>query len=481
MAQSQTAVLSRPKLANVSRRLAGYLPLSSTCPSLPHVQIGARPHTLSDCVQSGMQHGGRLDEEGTLIVTPGPCIPSPTTDKGKRAQTHGPMNTTSGHELTGAGADAGAGAGAGADAGGGAGASVMSFETLMPSRRFGGDDVAANNRRSTPVVDETTHHGAARIRITNATRSTEYGAMSADRNSRGTDMDGGRSHRRDAAGVNFTCASESHFPAIAAADSKHMEGLAAHVDSSSRKSLQPLRISNTIEHFEALVSGDGSDSKLKSSIRLPKHLTGSSSCHLSKLEGRPKMGTTESASRKFSNSWGPARFRKSRVPCGSDARQSKYSDEPSHRGPSLQAPADGTDERSPPAAEHWPAGFHPNDKKMSTSHVAQVQTSKARSMAGGRLRPKGPRPQPTTTTGHERTSQPAERPATETDVRADKGHGHGSWRSRRRWVSRSSIPLVAQADCALQQPKPIRVNEVRRLVSLCRDKMTARKYRAQTD
>ncbi|KAG5991000.1 hypothetical protein E4U43_004136 [Claviceps pusilla] len=504
MAQSQTAVLSRPTIANVSKRLAGYLPLSSTCPSLPHVQIGpgTQPHTLSDCVVQSCMQDGHLVEDWTLIVTPGPCTLSPTTDKDKQAQTtHRPVKPARADEQApdqddqetpraGAvvGAVAGAGAGAVADAG------VMSFETLIPSRRFGDDDSAVNNRRSTPPgVDETT------VRMPNATRSTEFGAMSTYRKSGSgaVKMQDGRSNNRDATSMSFTRSHESDSSCVAAArlpNGKPIEAVAG-----PRNSLNPPRISNTIEHFEALISGDGSDGKFKTSIRLPKRLTGSSSCHLSKPEGKPKMGAAESARRKFSNSWGPARFRKSRVPCGSGERRPKQSDEPAYKRGNDQVPTDGTVKNSPPAPEHWLARFQPNinssssssnnnnnNKKINTSHVAQVQASRTRSTTSGRLRPKGPRPQPTTTTtiaGTGRTSRSAEQPATGTEMHghANDGHVHGSWRSRRRWMSRSSTPLVAQADCALQQPKPIRVNEVRRLVSLCRDKMTARKYRAQTD
>ncbi|KAG5979073.1 hypothetical protein E4U55_005598 [Claviceps digitariae] len=465
MAQSQTAVLSRPTIANVSKRLAGYLPLSSTCPSLPNVQIGAQPHTLSDCVQSCMQDGQQLVEDWTSMVTPGPCTPSPTTDKGKQAQT---PDSTSEYEL------------------------APDEDQETPRAGAGGDDFPANiRRRVTPTGGENVHHhhGAATARIPNATRSTQVGSMSMYRNSCGTNMDDGRFDQRDATKMSFPGARESDSSCMTAArapNGKHPEAAAAHVfEASPRKSLNPPRISNTIEHFEALISGDGPDGKFKSSIRLPKRLTGSSSCHLSKPEGRPKMGAAESARRKFSNSWGPARFRKSRVPCGGDARQSERSDEhSSYKRPNDQMPADGTTKESPPAPEHWLARFHSNNKKTNTSHVAQVQTSKTRSMTSGRLRPKGPRPQPTTTTAaNERISRSVEQLSTKTEMHANDGHGHGhgSWRSRRRWVSRSSAPLVAQADCALQQPKPIRVNEVRRLVSLCRDKVTARKYRAQTD
>ncbi|CCE29603.1 uncharacterized protein CPUR_03450 [Claviceps purpurea 20.1] len=457
MAQSQTAVLSRPTMPNVSERLAGYLPLSSTCPSLPHVQTGTQPHTLSDCVQRCMQEA-RLDDDWTSVVTPGPSNPAPTLiSKGKQIQTHERLSPNEeeapdeGQQTPHAAAEV--------------------FETMPPSRRFGDGDLTASNRRSTST-DEVVHHGAAATRTTKSTRSNEVGTMY--KRSCGTEMEQGGSNG-DATNMNLTShqARSSNSPARSPKQK--------HVVAGPRKPRNPPRISNTIEHFEALIIGDGLDDKLKSSIRLPKRLTGSSSCHLSKAEGKTPTGAIESARRKFSNSWGPARFRKNRVACGSsDARQPQHSDAPSYKRSNDDGPTDGTLQRRSPAPENWLARFHPN-RKMNTSHVAHAQISKTRGMPSGRLRPRGPRPQPTPMiVARDGASRPGERAADGPDVRAAKD-GHGSWRSRKRWVSRSSVPLVAQADCALQQPKPIRVNEVRRLVSLCRDRMTARKNRAQTD
>ncbi|KND87631.1 hypothetical protein TOPH_07749 [Tolypocladium ophioglossoides CBS 100239] len=53
--------------------------------------------------------------------------------------------------------------------------------------------------------------------------------------------------------------------------------------------------------------------------------------------------------------------------------------------------------------------------------------------------------------------------------------------SSRRWVSRSSGTLVARVQCALEQPRPVRANEVKRLVSLCRDKVTGWKGRGVSE
>lgn len=44
----------------------------------------------------------------------------------------------------------------------------------------------------------------------------------------------------------------------------------------------------------------------------------------------------------------------------------------------------------------------------------------------------------------------------------------------RRRTSRSSGPFVANAYCKLEQPKPVRAGEMRRIISLCKDKVTRR-------
>lgn len=44
----------------------------------------------------------------------------------------------------------------------------------------------------------------------------------------------------------------------------------------------------------------------------------------------------------------------------------------------------------------------------------------------------------------------------------------------RRIISRSSGPFVSRSYCTLEQPKPVRANELRRLVSLCKEKVARR-------
>ena len=59
-------------------------------------------------------------------------------------------------------------------------------------------------------------------------------------------------------------------------------------------------------------------------------------------------------------------------------------------------------------------------------------------------------------------------------------NGHiklGSGSLYRRHLSRSDQPAVINAHCTLAQPQPVRGIEVRRLASLCKDKVSARLYR----
>ncbi|KAI5458874.1 hypothetical protein BGZ63DRAFT_267309 [Mariannaea sp. PMI_226] len=51
-----------------------------------------------------------------------------------------------------------------------------------------------------------------------------------------------------------------------------------------------------------------------------------------------------------------------------------------------------------------------------------------------------------------------------------------STRFRRRIISRSISPFVSKARCSLEQPTPVRANELRRLVSLCKAKITKRSW-----
>lgn len=471
MAQSQAAVLSRPTIPNASKRLSGYLPLSSTCPSLPQVQISTQSHTLSDCVQSCIKDG-QSAKGWNSIVTPGSSTPSPAT-KGKRAQPHQLMYPSVGELVPDADEDQETPR-----------ASVMSFETLSLRRVDVQSSITVETRHTTSTGDEIVHDETAGTESPGPIHQTESSIPGMHRSSCGIKTKKAQpSHDMINLSLNSAYQPSSLHIGTRPPKEKHVEAVVANFETGSKKPMKTPRISNTIDHFESLISGDGSNGKQqKSSIRLPKRLTTSSSCHLNTLDGKMRTGAAESSRRKFSSSWGPARFRKSRAPNSSDAAQPNKSDKPSYGKPSRQRlegdqlPTDGSVEQSPPATKNWPGRFQNNH---DTYDVAQVQVAKTRTTMSSRLRPKGPRPQPVTTAENGSMPQSAEQVNTDAELHANDGHG--SWRRKRRWVSRSSIPLIAQVDCALQQPKPIRVNEVRRLVSLCRDRMTGRKYRAQTD
>lgn len=51
----------------------------------------------------------------------------------------------------------------------------------------------------------------------------------------------------------------------------------------------------------------------------------------------------------------------------------------------------------------------------------------------------------------------------------------------RRLISRSHGLFVSQAHCTLQQPQPVRGGEIRRITSLCKDRMAALRARPQTE
>lgn len=51
----------------------------------------------------------------------------------------------------------------------------------------------------------------------------------------------------------------------------------------------------------------------------------------------------------------------------------------------------------------------------------------------------------------------------------------------RRLMSRSHGLFVSQAHCTLQQPQPVRGGEIRRITSLCKDRMAALRARPRTE
>jgi hypothetical protein len=66
-----------------------------------------------------------------------------------------------------------------------------------------------------------------------------------------------------------------------------------------------------------------------------------------------------------------------------------------------------------------------------------------------------------------------------TEMRYEKKRNWERAKSHR--LACPSQPVLAEALCALEQPKPLRLKEMRRLVSLCRDKMTGGRSRGRSE
>lgn len=52
--------------------------------------------------------------------------------------------------------------------------------------------------------------------------------------------------------------------------------------------------------------------------------------------------------------------------------------------------------------------------------------------------------------------------------------------ARWRGSSRNDVPQVRRAQCKLQQPKPVRASDMKRIVSLCKDKVSRRMLRGES-
>lgn len=74
---------------------------------------------------------------------------------------------------------------------------------------------------------------------------------------------------------------------------------------------------------------------------------------------------------------------------------------------------------------------------------------------------------------------PASRTKSETDILFGKESSRHN--SGRRHLSRSSAPVVAKLQCTLKEPRPLRVGEMRRIISLCRGAMSGRGARSHSD
>ncbi|QUC20507.1 uncharacterized protein UV8b_04748 [Ustilaginoidea virens] len=450
MAQSQVAVLSRPAIPNVSMRLSGYLPMSSTCPLLPNTLDLTKPHSLSDCFQEAVSDD--CSSKGCSSITPR-CRSSTPSSAAESQQeltarvgnaspkSQGPNEVCHTPRAAHSAVDGSPG--------------KDDDEQNTPSRKSGKNGLLAG------ATNDCLHDDSGRM----AGLSPYIASMSTWPSNNGLESSGpdptlshGQSQIRQG-----SCKPKEKLV---------MSAIASFEAVSNRSSEETTpRISSTIEHFESLISGDQTSQRHKTSLQKKKKLTASSSWQPNKADGRLKTSTMELARRKFSNSWGPARFKKIRPLCDDESAKDLCYKKPSQR--------------------RWEQSNMPTDGSVHSRDRDLSEWSERREHAGSRI--KGQCMEPNDSPGSD--VEPGEPSAqrcnlTLENVTGQSGKGssrkrqpsdwRGSWRlSRRRWVSRSSIPLIAQAECTLEQPKPVRVNEVRRLVSLCRDKMTGWKHRAQ--
>ncbi|KAK2590590.1 hypothetical protein QQS21_011737 [Conoideocrella luteorostrata] len=457
MAQSQTAVLSRPAIPNVSQRLSEYLPLSSTCPSLANVRVAATPHTLSECRHRGLN-------DGNLAILQGPSIlPSAVTAQHTQHLDVflDPVSQFENQEIPRESVK-----------------SVVSFSSRCNSKQ----SFATQSNITEPAAKEILLRKDAGQRVIQPPQPPDF----IDEVDFVT-APGIQNNEEYFSGGTTGSVLKPAFRQIPSRTSsrqqheeKQTEITATHFETSPKKSLDTTasQINNTIVLFESLIAGDeATTSKRKNNPSPLKPLTASSSCHLSTPLSKIKTGTMESTRRKFSNSWGPARFQKSRAHHSSDAARPNHSDELAYKKPNRRRWErnglfiDGTTEGKHPDLNQWPG------RPGYSNQASQAQHPNAFGSVG--LGPQIPVPQSGSTTIGCSISQ-TQQEYINTSFYENDNYGHTSWRSRRRWVSRST-PLIGRVDCALEQPKPIRVSEMKRLVSLCRDKVAGRKYRAKTE
>lgn len=274
----------------------------------------------------------------------------------------------------------------------------------------------------------------------------------------------------------------SHSPSpIRLPKEKNVESVVAQWEATPKKRtiFPPSQIGNKIGHFESLIAKDKMGPKPKYNIGHKPRIPASASYQVMKPDSHLKLGRMEETRRKFSSSWGPARWRKSRIIDSSETVKhiaQSVNKSRSRRCDGQHIPADGSTEAMRPMSDNWDFWM---DRPDTSERQKGLHGSLPTDSVDNRLK--------------SGTQQAQASPAASNRDALEKEHAYKnlgldgedkrrSWRlSGRRWMSRSTVPLVAGADCALEQPQPMRVNEMRRLVSLCRDKMTGRKDRPQTD
>jgi hypothetical protein len=245
--------------------------------------------------------------------------------------------------------------------------------------------------------------------------------------------------------------------------------------------LRLTHIGNTIGHFESLIAKDHSDKKKKYSIwrKNKNRIPPAASYQGMHRVSQPDAVLAEAKHQKISNTWGRRAWRTER-------RDSE--------GETGQYPVRG---RLKFSRRHCESKHTPEDEPVE---VVRKLPEEAWSLwadgpSDSTYGRKVEKSQPTDAAGHCFEYDAQQLRASSTTAAGNGGQlepgrerlDHGeerrrSWRlSSRRWTSRSSTQFIASADCTLEQPQPVRINEMKRLVSLCRDRMTLRKERAQTD
>lgn len=451
LAQSQAAVLSRPKIPNVSKRLSGYLPLSSTCPSLQSVQNSTKPHRLSAC---GIHSNKNNNQREVAVPRKTPSTERFETPKPLEAKLA--LLTPNGDENS------------------------LQEQEDPPSRSDSQKSFISKSRNTEPHTPVKSAQ-AGEDKRQKTVQSPSLGGSQSELLINKTRCKLPLRYRN----IRRNLDESRHGPNQPSSSTRPqkdttVEAAIAQLEATPKQPipLAPSQIGNAIDHFESLIAGDRIYPKQKHSLRRKFRIPVSRSCQVTKPDSQPKPGVAEETRRKFSNSWGPARWRKGLIGHHTKNGQPEASREPpdvshgSRRCEGHHIPTDGSADGRHSLSRLW----DPRDERLNNlEHESITAVPDLYVNAGSRLEYDAQRLQVgSTDIGCNVTRMEQEH----VGIQA----GRRSWRfSGRRWMSRSSVPLIARADCTLEQPRPVRVNEIKRLVSLCREKVTGRKTRPQTD
>ncbi|PHH92680.1 hypothetical protein CDD83_6098 [Cordyceps sp. RAO-2017] len=190
----------------------------------------------------------------------------------------------------------------------------------------------------------------------------------------------------------------------------------------------------------------------------------------------------EAALRKLSGSWSRTRLARtvSRHPPPTAAGRGEAADgapgeqhlELGLLGPPLATQEASLGPRLPPCIEPSGLLMGPCSDQPESANLSANQETAGKDQ--GSVEQDVPLQQQTlhgSTRGEAGASEPVARFPGLADGTRDEADCSARQPSRRR-ISHSSGTLVARAYCALEQPRPVRASEVKRLVSLCRDKAT---------